>query len=76
MNGAGVKEGASNSIYLATSPEVKGMTGEYFVNKRKSSAEPITYDTDARKTPMGNQQSFCWFIEVLLFGRTCLSCEK
>jgi NAD(P)-dependent dehydrogenase (short-subunit alcohol dehydrogenase family) len=36
MSGAGVKEGAATSVYLASSPAVEGVTGKYFVYKRRS----------------------------------------
>ena len=38
------ERGARTIIYLATSPEVESMTGQYFVNKKKSSSSPASYD--------------------------------
>ncbi len=38
------KDGAQTSIYLATSPEVENITGEYFVKKKTHPSAPSTYD--------------------------------
>jgi len=40
-------EGAQTSIYLATSPEVAQVSGEYFVNQQRTKSSPISYDKDA-----------------------------
>jgi NAD(P)-dependent dehydrogenase (short-subunit alcohol dehydrogenase family) len=37
-------EGAQTSIYLATSPDVEGVTGNYFANLRPINSDPNTYD--------------------------------
>lgn len=39
------EEGARTSIYLAASPEVEGVTGEYFVNCKAVPSSPASYDT-------------------------------
>jgi NAD(P)-dependent dehydrogenase (short-subunit alcohol dehydrogenase family) len=39
-------EGAQTSIYLASSPEVEGVTGKYFANQRPVSSDPYTYGID------------------------------
>lgn len=39
------EKGAETSIYLASSPEVDGITGKYFVNKKATKSAPKTYDT-------------------------------
>jgi NAD(P)-dependent dehydrogenase (short-subunit alcohol dehydrogenase family) len=41
------QEGAQTSIYLATSPEVEGVTGKYFVKKKAESSSPASYDAAA-----------------------------
>jgi retinol dehydrogenase-12 len=41
------EEGALTSIYLASSPEVKGLRGQYFTSRQPVSADPAAYD---RKT--------------------------
>jgi retinol dehydrogenase 14 len=40
-------EGAQTSIYLATSPEVAGVTGKYFADQKPISSDPGTYDSAA-----------------------------
>jgi len=43
------EEGAENSIYLASSPEVEGVSGKYFINKKEATSKDITYDTTIAK---------------------------
>lgn len=44
------EQGADNSIYLATSPEVERVTGKYFVEGESVTSSPTSYDEDvARK---------------------------
>lgn len=43
------EEGAVTSIYLASSPEVEGVSGKYFINKREANSKDITYDTSVAK---------------------------
>ena len=42
-------EGAQTSIYLATSPEVEGITGKYFAYKHQVRSDPITHDIGLAK---------------------------
>jgi NAD(P)-dependent dehydrogenase (short-subunit alcohol dehydrogenase family) len=42
-------EGARTSIYLATSPEVEGVTGKYFAKSREKPASADGRDRDAQK---------------------------
>jgi NAD(P)-dependent dehydrogenase (short-subunit alcohol dehydrogenase family) len=37
-------KGAETSIYLASSPEVEGVTGKYFIKKRAVDSSPESYD--------------------------------
>jgi len=37
-------EGAQTSIYLATSPEMDGVTGKYFADQKPINSDPGTYD--------------------------------
>lgn len=39
-------EGAQTSIYLATSPEVEGVTGKYYADKRPVRSSSVSYDVD------------------------------
>jgi len=41
------EQGAVTPIHLASSPEVEGATGRYFVNKRARRSSPRSYDTAA-----------------------------
>lgn len=45
MGGASVESGAVNSVYVSTSQSLKGISGQYFVNKRKQRSSAISYDT-------------------------------
>jgi retinol dehydrogenase 14 len=38
------EKGARTSIYLATSPEVEGISGKYFSNQKELRANPESYD--------------------------------
>ena len=38
------EQGADNTIYLASSPEVEGVTGKYFVKREAVASAPISYD--------------------------------
>jgi NAD(P)-dependent dehydrogenase (short-subunit alcohol dehydrogenase family) len=41
------EQGADTVIYLATSPEVEGVTGQYFVKRRAVRSSPASYDVQA-----------------------------
>jgi hypothetical protein len=44
------ERGAQTSIYLATSPEVEGVTGEYFKDRKRVRSSALSYDeTVARR---------------------------
>ena len=38
------EQGADNTVYLATSPEVDGVTGKYFVKREAATSSPLSYD--------------------------------
>jgi retinol dehydrogenase 14 len=40
-------QGASTPIYLASSPQVEGITGRYFVNRKPKTSSKASYDTAA-----------------------------
>ncbi len=40
----GPEQGAQTGIYLATSPEVEGVTGKYFVKCKAVPSSPVSYD--------------------------------
>ena len=37
-------KGADTVVYLASSPDVQGITGRYFVNRRPRTSNKISYD--------------------------------
>ncbi|OIO85574.1 MAG: short-chain dehydrogenase [Anaerolineae bacterium CG2_30_57_67] len=44
------EKGAETSIYLASSPEVEGVTGKYFSDRKMINSDPVSYDkTTAEK---------------------------
>ncbi len=45
----GVEEGAQTMVYLATSPEVEGMTGKYFYRQQAIPSSPASYDEAAAR---------------------------
>lgn len=45
-----VQSGADAVVYLATSPEVEGITGKYFDQKQEARANRQAYDDEARKS--------------------------
>ena len=47
--GGSVTSGSRNSNYVATAPELDGVNGKYFVNRREAKSKPITYDADTRR---------------------------
>ena len=47
--GKSPEKGAETSIYLATSPDVKETTGEYFKNRRPTRCNPIADDQEIAK---------------------------
>lgn len=38
------EKGAETSVFLASSPEVEGLSGKYFVKKKAEKSSPISYD--------------------------------
>jgi NAD(P)-dependent dehydrogenase (short-subunit alcohol dehydrogenase family) len=40
------EEGARTSLYLATSPQVAGVTGAYYIDEQAVDSAPLTYDED------------------------------
>jgi NAD(P)-dependent dehydrogenase (short-subunit alcohol dehydrogenase family) len=47
--GAKPEQGAETSIYLASSPEVEGVTGKYFVDKEATASSRASYDEAAAR---------------------------
>ena len=40
------EKGAETSLFLASSPEIEGITGKYFIKKKAVSSSPESYDAD------------------------------
>jgi hypothetical protein len=40
-------QGAGTPIYLASSPEVEGVTGRYYANRKPQTSSNASYDTTA-----------------------------
>jgi retinol dehydrogenase-12 len=47
--GKNSEEGAETSIYLASSPEVEGVNGKYFVDCEPASSSPASHDEEAAR---------------------------
>jgi len=47
--GASTVDGAETLLYLATSPEVEGVTGKYFQERQETPSSPATHDPVLRK---------------------------
>ncbi|HEY5512499.1 MAG TPA: SDR family oxidoreductase [Geomonas sp.] len=45
----GPAEGAKTSVYLASSPEVDGISGKYFSNRMMVNSSDVSYDADAAR---------------------------
>jgi NAD(P)-dependent dehydrogenase (short-subunit alcohol dehydrogenase family) len=41
------EQGAQTSMYLASSPEIEGVTGKYFVRRKEKRSSEASYDSDA-----------------------------
>jgi NAD(P)-dependent dehydrogenase (short-subunit alcohol dehydrogenase family) len=46
--GATLAEGARTAVYLAASPDVEGVTGGYFVDERRTTSSPASYNRELR----------------------------
>jgi NAD(P)-dependent dehydrogenase (short-subunit alcohol dehydrogenase family) len=49
LNSLTPEEGARTAIYLASSPDVEGVTGKYFVREQEVVSDPVSYDESAAK---------------------------
>jgi len=43
------KEGAETSVYVASSPDVEGVTGKCFVKKMENETSKVSYDVELQK---------------------------
>ncbi len=44
-----VEQGAQTTLYLATSPEVEGVSGKYFASKKEKKSSPLSYNEIVRQ---------------------------
>jgi retinol dehydrogenase-14 len=58
-------QGARTSIYLASSPDVEGVTGQFFANGKRKTANKLAYDTD--------MTARLWQVSANLVGMTPLT---
>jgi len=49
MGGAPIESGSKTSVYLASSEEVKNVSGKYFVNRMESNSSQISYNVEVQK---------------------------
>jgi len=49
ISGSGLNEGAATSVYLASSPEIEGITGKYFIKSAESTSSPLSYAKEYQK---------------------------
>jgi NAD(P)-dependent dehydrogenase (short-subunit alcohol dehydrogenase family) len=47
--GITVESGAQTTLYLATSPEVEGVSGKYFSDRKEASSSRLSYDVTVRQ---------------------------
>jgi hypothetical protein len=55
-------KGAETSIYLASSPDVRKISGQYFVNKEIAQSSELSYDRESQKR--------LWIISEKMTGLT------
>jgi len=48
MSGASLKKGAETSVFLASSDDVKGVTGKYFVDCKATESSPESYNQETQ----------------------------
>jgi len=59
------EEGARTSIYLASSPDVEGLTGQYYVKRETVQSSPLSYDQNLARQ--------LWIVSERLTGHTTTS---
>ena len=59
LKGISIKDGAKTSIYLASSDEVKGVSGKYFSNCVEKKASDLAKDKDLQKELWVRSEQCC-----------------
>ena len=62
------EQGAETSVYLASSPEVAAVSGQYFVNKRASKSSRVSYDVEVARRLWSSSAGMSSLREPLLRG--------
>lgn len=57
--GINTTDGAKTSVYLATSPEVKGVTGKYFAKSREKKAASLALDKELGRQLWKRSEELC-----------------
>jgi NAD(P)-dependent dehydrogenase (short-subunit alcohol dehydrogenase family) len=55
----GAQKGAETSVYLASSPEVEGVTGKYFAQSRERQSSAASHDRDAARRLWEISEKMC-----------------
>lgn len=53
------EKGAQTSVYLASSPDVAGVTGRFFFRRRELRTKPVTHDVDVARRLWRVSEDFC-----------------
>lgn len=53
------EEGAETPVYLASSPQVEGVTGKYFIDQEPVHSSPASYDAEAAKRLWEISEQLC-----------------
>lgn len=59
LGGISVEDGAKTSVYLATSPEVSGVTGKYFTKCKQKEPSKLTFDKALQKKLWEVSEQYC-----------------
>lgn len=54
------EQGADNSIFLASSPEVERVTGKYFIQREPKQSSPVSYDENVAKKLWEVSENLTW----------------
>jgi NAD(P)-dependent dehydrogenase (short-subunit alcohol dehydrogenase family) len=56
---ASPEKGARTSVYLASSPDVAGVTGRFFIRDREVRTKPVTHDPDVARRLWSVSEALC-----------------
>jgi retinol dehydrogenase-12 len=59
LRGISIEKGAATSIYLATSNDVKGVTGKYFSDSKEKKPQPLALDESLQKQLWEVSEKLC-----------------